>query len=138
MTDTKATPAKAAAAKTPATVVATTKSPRVAPQLSGASPIALSMPAKPVASKSIYPFDSLAAPMRNEATGEITAAYSFGVMNKTARELAQVVSTANKRYRREIGEGENKTTVEDRHFFAVDCDPATDPEGAKARVYRDK
>lgn len=134
MTDAKTKPA-AAKADTAADT-AKPKVERVAPQLTGA-PIPLALPTRPAARTSPYPFDALGAPTR-DAAGNVTAAFSFGVKNKTARELAQVVSNANKRYRKETGEGENKTTFQERRFFAVDCDPATDPEGAKARVYRDQ
>ena len=33
---------------------------------------------------------------------------------------------------------EKPVMIVNKHFFAVDCDPANDPDGASVRVFRDK
>lgn len=101
-------------------------------------------------SKSIYDFEGLA-----------TVGASFGVKNKTAKQIASVVSNANKKYltpkldgegkivykTTKATDGEGKTIeiatseavmIASKHFFADDCDPAKDPDGATVRVFRDK
>lgn len=108
-------------------------------------------------SKSLYPFASLVA-----------VGQSFGVKNKTAKQLASIVSNANKnaadhatkhpvQKKDANGQPIPKTTPvtdpsgivtqvptgefenEDaREYFVVDTDPKTDPDGATSRVFRNK
>ena len=64
---------------------------RIAPQLTEVS-AAIKMPTKKNnrGSKSLYPFDSLTA-----------VGQSFGMKNKTAEQLASIISNANKKHRSE-------------------------------------
>jgi len=101
-------------------------------------------------SKSLYDIDGLA-----------TVGASFGVKNKTAKQIASVVSNANKKHlvaktdaagnivykttKATNGEGQTievatseAVMIANKHFFAEDCDPTTDPDGASVRVFRDK
>lgn len=98
-------------------------------------------------SNSLYPFDTL-------AVGE-----SFGVQNKTAKNLASIVSGANKRFQVEAKDAQGhpifKTTevkhpdgsttrvptlekemVPGKVFVVADMDPKSDPDGASVRVWR--
>lgn len=125
--------------------------PVIAPEITAVSS-AVPMPPRPTAGraqKSIYPFDLL------EVGG------SFGVKNKTAEQLGSVVSNQNKRarvpQRDTLGNivyemtdatgptGEsmkvptaNPVLIDGKTYFVVNVDPATDPDGATARVFRDK
>lgn len=99
-------------------------------------------------------FDSLPAP-----TAEGVQA-SFGVVNKTKRQMQGTVSGFNRKsfepkkdangnvvYKvKELTDSEGNVTrlptqepelVATRHFIVVETDPKTDPDGATARVYRD-
>lgn len=98
-------------------------------------------------SRSLYPFDDL------EVLG------SFGVLNKTAKQMASTVSGANKRHMVDaIDAAGNKIfktqdvkqpdgtivkqptleteKVPGRVFVVMDVDPATDPDNATCRVWR--
>lgn len=94
-------------------------------------------------SRSSYPFDKL----------EI--GQSFGVKNKTAKQLASIVSAQNKRYTEiKMKDGkpvmhmakvpgtdkriptETPERIATRKFRAVNVDPASDPDNASVRVYR--
>jgi len=122
---------------------------RVAPVIVGVSS-AVTMPtrANNRGSKSLYNFDAL-------AVGQ-----SLVVTNKTAKQLASVITNANKRYlstkkdaegnvvyktvKASDGNGgitEVKTSeavmIASKRFFATDCDPATDPDGALVRIWRE-
>jgi hypothetical protein len=145
-----ATPGGTPAATPPATGAGS--KPRVEPQITGVS-TAVPMPTRTNkrGSKSSYPFESLAA-----------VGASFGVKNKTAANLASIVSNQNRKSvepkKDEAGNviykmaplkdangaivGQTPTTeaetVQLRHFFAVDVDAKTDPDGASVRVFRDK
>lgn len=126
--------------------------PRIEPQITAVS-TAVPMPTRTNkrGSKSSYPFDSLTV-----------VGASFGVKNKTAANLASIVSNQNRKSvepkRDEAGNiiykmaplkdangavvGQTPTTeaetVQLRHYFAVDVDAKTDPDGASVRVFRDK
>ena len=100
-------------------------------------------------SKSPYPFDNL------------EVGQSFGVTNKTAAGMASIISNQNRKYRAQKTDGRGNTVFETKdlkgadgtvtqvptdkpvmvvgkHFFASDCDPKKDPDGASVRVFRDK
>lgn len=97
--------------------------------------------------RSLYPFDDL------------QVGQSFGVLNKTQKQMASTVSAANKRGRIEVKDAAGNTvfktqevkqsdgsvvkqpTLEPRTqpgklFVAADVDPKTDPDGASVRVWR--
>jgi len=97
--------------------------------------------------RSLYPFD------------ELEVGQSFGVKNKTQKQLASTVSGANKRHRVEVKDANGQTvfktqdvkqadgtivkqptldpqTAPGRIFVAADVDPKTDPDGASVRVWR--
>ena len=99
--------------------------------------------------RSLYPFDSL------------EVGQSFGVSNKNAKQLASLVSAANKRHQvdkiGEDGKPVYKTQdvkqadgsiskvptletvkVAGRVFVHADVDPKTDPQHASVRVWRQK
>lgn len=127
--------------------------PRVEPVLTAVT-TAVPMPTRESkrGSKSSYPFDSLTA-----------VGASFGVKNKTAKQMASIVSNANRKAPQEpkrdaagnivyktaemkdangtvIGRAptQEPETVATRHYFAVDVDAKDDPDGASVRVFRDK
>lgn len=141
------TPAKAT---TPATAAKTETKARVAPDLTGISSD-VEMPKKVSnrGSKSLYPFEKL------------EVGQSFGVKNKTASGMASIISNQNRKNREEKVDEAGNTVFEtkelkgqdgtvtnvptdkvvmivNKHFFANDCDPKTDPDGASVRVFRDK
>lgn len=94
--------------------------------------------------------------------GALAVGQSFGVKNKKASELQGIVSNQNRKpgvqktnpdgtpmFKMaeviENGEKVMKSTGEPiyddaskKHFFVVDCDAKTDPEGASCRVWRNK
>ena len=148
------TPAKsttpAAATATPATAAKTETKARVAPDLTGISSD-VEMPKKVSnrGSKSLYPFEKL------------EVGQSFGVKNKTAAGMASIISNQNRKNREEKVDEAGNTVFEtkelkgqdgtvtnvptdkpvmvvNKHFFANDCDPKADPDGASVRVFRDK
>ena len=144
-TPAKATPA-VAATPTPATAPKT----RIAPELTEISS-AVEMPKKTSnrGSKSLYPFEKL------------EVGQSFGVTNKTAAGMASIISNQNRKNREEKVDDAGNTVFEtkelkgqdgtitnvptdkpvivvNKHFFASDCDPKTDPDNASVRVFRDK
>lgn len=137
-----------APAAAPTTTAATTS--RIAPVLTGVSNT-VTMP-EPITtrrgSKSPYPFDALT---------EVGS--SFGIKNKTAKNMLSIVSNQNRKNRvqkigadgnpifktSEMKDAEGNVTivptekpemVPTKKFFAVDCDPKTDPDGASVRVFR--
>lgn len=138
------------AAKNTAPKTETTKG-RVAPELTTVSK-AVPMPEPSTSrrgSKSPYPFDELTE-----------GGMSFGIKNKTAKNMGSIVSNQNRKAMtekkdaagnvvfkmNEITDGAgNKTQVPTtepemvptKRFFAVDCDPKTDPDGASVRVFRE-
>lgn len=79
-------------------------------------------------SRTIYPFDSLTK------VGD-----SFPVMNKTAAQIASVISAHNRKHATETFDPatQEKSKKVAKHFFAHDVDPKTDPDKAKCRVWRD-
>ena len=100
-------------------------------------------------SKSLYPFEKL------------EVGQSFGVTNKTADGMASIISNQNRKHRVEKTDDQGNTVFEtkdlkgadgtvtqvptdkpvmivNKHFFASDCDPKKDPDGASVRVFRDK
>lgn len=100
--------------------------------------------AQPKMKKTKYDFDAL----------EI--GQSIPVTGKTAKQLYGTCQAANRRYAVDTGEtrpvkikmkdAEGNVTEKDgtapkmkqtRHFFAHDCDPATDPAKATVRIWRD-
>lgn len=99
--------------------------------------------AKKAGAKSKYDFDSL-------EVGD-----SFGVVGKTAQSFNSIIYTAEQRFAVDVlGEnGSPKTRIKKlkggatevvnqkaktREFSAYDVDPATDPDKATVRVFRDK
>ena len=63
---------------------------------------------------------------------------SIVVKNKTKKQLTTTISSANRKDWPALT-ADGKPIVgktEKRAFFAVDCDPATDPEQATARIWR--
>lgn len=142
-----------AAAKTadnPATTETTTT--RAAPVLTAVTS-AVPMPERKAArgSKSAFNFDGLTE-----------VGMSFGVKDRTAASLTSVVHTANKKAMIDktdatgakvfktieikdangvvVGSTVSATETEKvagKHFFAVDCDAKTDPDGASVRIFRD-
>jgi hypothetical protein len=124
---------------------------RVAPQFAAIG-TAVPLPAKKTnrGSVSIYPF------------GDLTAVgMSIPVLNKTAKQLASIVSNANRKAKvkktdaagnvvyktKELVDPATnaKTTVatnepemvQSAHYIVADCDPKTDPDKATARIFRD-
>lgn len=101
-------------------------------------------------SKSQYDFDA------------VEVGQSIGVVGRTAKNLQSTVTNANRRYTEDKKDANGQTVykmidmkdaagnvtrvpdtskpekVQTRHFFAHDCDPATDPDKATARIWRDK
>lgn len=63
--------------------------------------------------KKIYDFDALTKPNS-----------SFGVKNRTARQLRTTISNANQKYH-------------PKKFYAIDVDSKNDPDGANVRVVRE-
>lgn len=122
---------------------------RVEPEITKVS-AAVEMPtvtANRPGNKSKYPFDEL-------KVGE-----SFGIKNKTKTSMASVISNQNKKNMKDkldengvvvmkqteaTGADGEKTMVptnepekvREKFFFAVDCDPKSDPDGASVRVFR--
>lgn len=80
--------------------------------------------------KSKYPFDDLPAP-----DGERVA--SFPLFDRDARKFQSTVYSAIKRYAK-LDEAGKKIVERVRDFRVVNVDPATDPVGAIARVFRVK
>lgn len=142
--------AKPSTASTTPAAAKAAQAARVAPVLTAVS-TTVPMPERNSnrGSKTSYPFSALTA-----------AGMSFGVKNKTAANLASIVSNQNRKpgpIKRDasgnvifktkpmtdasgavIG---NTPTTEPEHmdgpkYFAVDCEPKTDPDGASARVFR--
>lgn len=131
-----------------------TKATRIEPIVTAISK-AVAMPIKSSkrGSTSLYPFDQLT---------EI--GMSFGVKNKTAANLSSIVSNANKRAVKQATDeagkplfkmveakdaagnvtmipGTEPVMITTAHYFAIDIDPKAkpaDPDGATARVFRDK
>jgi hypothetical protein len=126
-----------------------TQPPRVAPKLTTVTS-AVPMPdrASNRGSKTSYPFEALT-----------TVGMSFGVMNKTAKQLASIISNQNHKpgptKRNPDGSIVYKTadmtdaagnvtkvpttepeTLPGKKYFAVDCDAKKDPDGASVRVFR--
>jgi predicted GTPase len=125
---------------------------RVAPQFAAVS-TAVPLPEKKTnrGSVSIYPFADLSA-----------VGMSIPVLNKTAKQLASIVSNANRKAKVKKtdpatgalifktktvpdGQGGNVTVattepemVQGAHYIVADCDPKTDPDKATARIFRDK
>lgn len=125
--------------------------PRVAPVLTIVSN-AVPMPERSSnrGSKTSYPFEALTA-----------VGMSFGVVNKSAANLASIISNQNRKagevkkdatgaviYKTQPMTAPDGTVThvptgepernEPKHFFAVDCDPKKDPDKANVRVFRDK
>jgi hypothetical protein len=140
-----------AAKKSPGPKPGTNTGKRVPPQLTAAT-AAVVMPVVSLnkTTKSIYPFDALT---------EI--GMSFGVIGKSAKQLASVVSNQNKLRRvpktdengqivyttREMKGPDGTVTkvpttepelVPGKVYFAHDCDPKADPDGASVRIFRQK
>lgn len=129
----------------------TTNAPRVAPELSAIrSDVPMPIRASNRGSKTNYPF------------GQLEVGQSFGVKNKTAEQMASIISNQNRKpgspkldangaviYKTnplldangaKIGETPTTEPVlnEAKHFFAVNVDPKSDLDNAKVRVFRDK
>jgi hypothetical protein len=139
-------PAAPVAAK--AAKAETTK--RIAPELTTiTSEVELPKKVSKRGSKSLYPFEKL------------EVGQSFGVTNKTAAGMASIISNQNRKHRAEKQDENGNTVFEmkdlkgadgtvtqvptdkpvmnvDKHFFASNCDPKKDPDGASVRVFRDK
>lgn len=85
---------------------------------------------------------------------------SIAVIGRTAKQLSSTVSSANKADAKHFvtddkgkavmvpttddagnvvkgADGKPLMTEKTKKFFVVDCDPATDPEGATARIWRE-
>jgi hypothetical protein len=107
---------------------------------------------------SIWPFDKLEAPQKDEA-GNIVAAFSFPVTGKTKREMSTIVSNANRKNRvpktdangatvyktKELKDAAGNVTnvptnepelVAAKHFVVYEVKPE-DNGGATLRVFRD-
>lgn len=122
--------------------------PRVAPEITKVS-AAVEMPKTTSnrGSTSQYPFDDL------------EQGQSFGVLNKTKKDMASIVSNQNKKnkakkldengnvvFTTKIVTGADGTKTEvptdkpemisEKFFFVVDTDPANDPDKASCRVFR--
>lgn len=136
----------------PSVTETTTKKPRVEPVIIGVSS-AVPMPTigKKRGSKPMYDFDLLTS-----------VGMSLAIKNKKAADISAIVSSANRKAMvQKTNEDGTKvfkmTDVKDaagnvvgstptaepvmeatKHFFAHDCDPATDPDGASVRIFRDK
>jgi len=138
-------------AKTPATE--TTAAP-VAMKILGVS---LSVPMPEIVknkrgSKTLFPFTELTA-----------VGASFGVIGRTAKSMSSIVSAQNRKAENMVPKKDAAGNVifklqevknpdgtvvhvpttepfleQDKDFFAVDVDPAKDPEGASVRVFRRK
>jgi hypothetical protein len=94
---------------------------------------------KPGGNKTLYDVASL-------AVGK-----SLAIIGRTAKELSTTISSANRNdkltdqvpKKDEAGKvmiGDDKKPIMEtrqRKFFAVDCDPATDPDKATARIWRE-
>lgn len=136
-------------AATPKTTPTKTNPPRVAPQVTPATS-AVPMPERNAnrGSKTSYPFESLTE-----------RGMSFGVKNKTAKQLASIISNQNKKpgpikrnadgsivYKTSPMTAQDGTvtniptndpeTLPGKKYFAVDTDAKKDPEGANVRVFR--
>jgi hypothetical protein len=156
----------AAAPQTPATGTPTPapaeakKSDRVAPILTPARtdimpPVGVKATR---GSKSQYDFDTLAAPV-----GDAKFGGSFGIKNKTAKQISSIVSARNRKESNfkqavnadgslkfeqnevkdangvVVGMTNGKPIMEQiKTFVAYDVDPKTDPDGASVRVWRTK
>lgn len=141
----------AKAAKSPekkAALVAQLRKERVAPEITTVSVAVKAPERKTRGNKVAYPFDAL--PIGG----------SFGIKNKTAKQIASVVSGANKKAlvpKRDANgvvfkvnevkgvDGEVTRTlsnepvmVRTKKFFALDVDAKTDPDGATVRVWREE
>jgi hypothetical protein len=141
--------AKPATTSTTPKTPKTNQPPRVAPVITTVSSV-VPMPDRNAnrGSKTSYPFEALTA-----------AGMSFGVKNKTQKQLASIISNQNRKpgptKRNPDGSIVYKTqdmtapdgtvtkipttepeTLPGKQFFAVDCDPKTDPDGASVRVFR--
>jgi len=147
-------------APTTETPAADAKAERVEPVITAVRALALPASAKSGrgrGSVSKYPFDSLTAPSKNEAGEDVFA--SFGVANKTAKQLGSIVTNQNKKFREPKKDANGATVfkmqtltaadgattqvptqepemVQSRKFQVFDVDPATDEDGASARVFR--
>lgn len=122
------------------------ESAQIAP-ISAAVPVPENIGRRGAGASGLYPFDAL------------EVGQSFGVINKTAKQIASAVSAANKRFRVNKTDANGATvfktqdvkqadgtvikqptldpeTVPGRVFVSADVDPATDPDGATARVWR--
>lgn len=149
MAKTPKAPEATEAAPAPATVTVASRTYEAA-QLTGVRadiPMPANLGARGRGQRSQYPFDAL------EVFG------SFGVKNKTAKQMASTVSAANRRFMTDaIDEAGNKIfktqtlkqadgseitvptmeveQVPGRVFICGDVDPATDPNGASVRIWR--
>lgn len=118
------------AAATPVAVATTTVAGkvRVAPELTSVR-TDIAMPVKRRGGTAgHYDFNSLTA-----------VGVSFGVKNKTAAQISSIVSKENRRHSSEVIDPTNpakKIKTHSRKFEVFDVDPATDPDGASARVFR--
>lgn len=77
---------------------------------------------------SFYNFDSLTA-----------IGASLGVKNKTAAQISSIVSKENKRNMTELADPidpSKKVKTFSKKFEVFDVDQATDPDGAKCRIFR--
>lgn len=124
--------------------------PTVAPELTAVS-AAVPMPTPPARGNrgrgSNYPFD------------ELEPGQSFGVKNKTLKQMSSIISNQNKKARvnktddngnviyktttAKDANGNVQTlptdkpeTIATKVFFGVECDPKADPDGAAVRVFR--
>jgi hypothetical protein len=79
----------------------------------------------------------------------LTPGKSLAIIGRTTKNLSTTVSQANskewpvtdnngKPVMIKSADGASKPKTEKRVFFAVDCDPAKDPEKANARIWREK
>lgn len=123
--------------------------PRVAPVLTAVSST-VPMPERNAnrGSKTSYPFEALT-----------TIGMSFGVKNKTAKQLASIISNQNRKpgptkrnadgsivYKMQAMTAQDGTvtnvptsepdTLPGRKYFAIDTDAKKDPDGANVRIFR--
>lgn len=85
------------------------------------------------------------------AYADLQIGQSIPVIGRSAKSLNSTVSGWNREFLVPVKDAEGKpvfklnakneneaVTEQTRHFFAHDCDPKKDPEGATCRIWRDK
>lgn len=84
-----------------------------------------------------------------DAIPKLAVGQSVAVIGRTAKNLSTTVSQWNSKEFPAVdakgapvmiknADGTSKPKIDKRVFFAVDCNPATDPDKANARIWREK